>query len=1019
MSEQIETRTGGSDGALGGVVGLPGGRIESVGDAGAVRSAALGRSQQHLVDVLVVARESDAEQYLPMLAMIQRSCSVRPGVAGAAEVRAAGLEPLLHPDRWEGSFGKVGPNRWVAFTHKSSAYFYFMGSAAKANTERGENLFTLRLTELIETLRPHQLHVASFTRLVRSLVLHAPLLDVCKRYRVTICHPEGTIEPWTPGGEAMWAFLSLFAAMERNEIVARNLVGIVSAASRGGAPFSASSLPLGYRMEGKQVVPDPAMKPVVEQMLVLLADRTLPHAEAAKRIGALGLSRPAITRLHGEDATLADATDAKTTIRSLLKWSELYETGVWELRRSNPLPGLDQIGDIDVERDGPGDHGTLKIPFTWGLPDGGWAPPEVFAALRDRIASDRERAGGGHHHRNRKPLAGVVRWQDETHEWFLDSEGVRYYRLRRRPRQQPVTSEHGVERTRGWRESSAEGELIGSVDAAALHSAIAEAAVAGITDGVQGQLEEGYYVHAAAALNVRPAASTSLRARLDDTIVTEERAHQQAVRSAAYADDDETAQACVAEAQRIAASLRRLRAELDQLDEDNASAAPPPSSIVADAWYVASALANLAKIDDTAPREVGNAIAAVLDDLRVTPASCGERLQVTFSLRLPAEGGVLVLGPISTNVRRRLAAGHRVTSLSKPDKVKRVLALHSNGQNPEQIANAVDDTSARGAIDLVVAELVSLGVPRPNARAMTSPWPDVTRATLFRCVRSLAEHRQPLLDPDRRAVEDHLDKVGIELPDGVDPVWAAHVTAAYLSTQAAWSRWWRRTSSLHIKVLEAVSSHDGQTTLEELGVALGGTVLRRDIVQVVRGGSRGSYVWPALLQEVGPWAYITRWHRPTGDNVVALINCPHCQQPVNRILAVPEIPTALLCDCGRSTSPESPRFPDTYLHVDTSIAARTPWETTASSPTHQRRLAAAAGMAVGDEPITGLRRTRRNRPPITKAAGDEITEAYQAGVPILGPNGVLERFDIGKHQLYTLLRTRDVPRRAPRNASRS
>jgi hypothetical protein len=75
----------------------------------------------------------------------------------------------------------------------------------------------------------------------------------------------------------------------------------------------------------------------------------------------------------------------------------------------------------------------VRFEYDWGLPEGGWATPEVLAAARARCRGNKERrATGGAAHLERKPFAGWVEWSDDTHSFHLSGSSLHYVLLRQR-----------------------------------------------------------------------------------------------------------------------------------------------------------------------------------------------------------------------------------------------------------------------------------------------------------------------------------------------------------------------------------------------------------------------------------------------------------------------------------------------------------------------------------------------------------------------------------------------------------
>ena len=70
--------------------------------------------------------------------------------------------------------------------------------------------------------------------------------------------------------------------------------------------------------------------------------------------------------------------------------------------------------------------------------------------------------------------------------------------------------------------------------------------------------------------------------------------------------------------------------------------------------------------------------------------------------------------------------------------------------------------------------------------------------------------------------------------------------------------------------------------------------------------------WKPCLQPLGTWSCNTA----KTERSLALIPCPHCGGHATKVVRTPETTECLLCpDCMRMPNPNSPIFPECYLHL--------------------------------------------------------------------------------------------------------
>lgn len=388
------------------------------------------------IDHLVVVRESPQYDYLLMEGMIGQTVGRLTHLPGAGDVLAAGIAPIHGSGPFRTFQYRRHGTSAVMFEHQGVLYLYSLGSAAQANIDDRENAFVELLIDVLEHYRPRNVYVATFSRLVRSIEFAGRLQRAVNAHVDEIHSGDQVIRPKTTEGKIMWAMLALMAEMERDLIVQRLFAGTCNAYHRGHWILNEEAVPPGYVLnrETRTVAVDPTMVEPVCLLLTLMADPTVTSRRVVDAAGDAGLTSATVRRIYGPDATFADIVRADSKLASLVDWIDTYETGMAVITQPNPFPGATNFGDLIVEGASSTSPGVVRFTYDWGLPPGGWAPPEILQAARARCRGSKERrsATGGAAHQKRKPLAGWVRWEDDTHRYHLSGTSTQYVLLRQR-----------------------------------------------------------------------------------------------------------------------------------------------------------------------------------------------------------------------------------------------------------------------------------------------------------------------------------------------------------------------------------------------------------------------------------------------------------------------------------------------------------------------------------------------------------------------------------------------------------
>lgn len=286
-------------------------------------------------DALLVARESNTSALPLLLGMILQTLGQFRDLPGRAALAAAGLDPLMYPSRWRAQTFRRGGTRAVLFCVEGTWCLYSMGSAAQTDVDK-DNGFVTILEEVLDQLRPRDVYIATFSRLVRSSDFSGTIQAAMKRNRCRLHCREMTIDLCRdPMAGQMWQFLGIFSAMERDMIVTRLVLGTLHRFRTTGWYLPASCLPYGYKLVGKRVVIDEAARPLVRRLCELLADPALTSTQIVVELVRHGLVLPGQRRAQARRRQRAAPEAAWTTGAVAPEEANAHATG--------------RAGDVDEE----------------------------------------------------------------------------------------------------------------------------------------------------------------------------------------------------------------------------------------------------------------------------------------------------------------------------------------------------------------------------------------------------------------------------------------------------------------------------------------------------------------------------------------------------------------------------------------------------------------------------------------------------------------------------------------------
>lgn len=576
------------------------------------------------------------------------------------------------------------------------------------------------------------------------------------------------------------------------------------------------------------------------------------------------------------------------------------------------------------------------------------------------------------------------------------------YILRRRP------IAEGKPGLGGWGDKSLDGEVVARIDTAALHAGVARAAVDALRAGVLGELERGFSIAYEDSVGIIPVDAGTVRASLDRRLREVRRQQRNYAKLAGEANDASVAADYNDHAKAAAGRVRELQADLDQLDECKPDA---PTEVRSDAWYVVEGLANLANTKGTVDRAVAEALRAIIEDLRLELSDDGFTVDFSYKLRVPAGEGHLVLGPIAGVVPVRPAIVHAVTKHHTGERRAKILDLFEAGLDAIEISQRVDDCMPRVAVTHLEVGMADAGMVPASAIALAACGVSSTRQAVISVARTIRDARA--YGSDWEGLAARVADTGLELPAGVTAEWAGFAALQYLDPgNADRPSSWIRAAGRQQAVVDAIGDLGGQALLDDVVAAVarkGYPLARHEVAETTRSTSSSGAHWPALTEAVGGWT-LAPYPEPK-NHEIALRPCHNCGQTATRVIHVPELPTKLLCKCGRMPFAGSPLVPFDYLALPVQTTRRKVnlYRKQKSRSRAERAAVAATSGASGDQTVGHRRRPERS--------DDErraVADAYRAGQVICGSGGILETFDVTAHGMYKILAEFDVSTRAPR-----
>ncbi len=616
---------------------------------------------------------------------------------------------------------------------------------------------------------------------------------------------------------------------------------------------------------------------------------------------------------HAARLSLTDYAHLDDAAQRVIGTLDLWTSGRIVTTQKVSLKHVKRFAEYEVHTNANGDR-YLEFVYEPGIPHGGWASAEDLAQARavreQRAAVERQRAHG----RGRQlPLLGNLgRWNVDGYRYGLltaqagrrNNQGHRY-ELRRLPLpDQSATWTTGRPRYPGFGyQGRAVGERLAVVDAHELHAAISEAVVTALANGTP----------------VRPhdlwpprALNQASRTHIDRLRADSERLHAMADRARReyYAISGEVPNEL---REQFLTDAANLLTEAEAADQSLAVATRPPEMgdrINVRPDQLARVLSGLAQITGLVPRPITVAVNTVLSNLRLTAS--GLDVHGSIEAHIPADDGLLTVGPVQFTVKQRIAEGRSGTDRRNPTPNHAARAhlravseaLLTTDKTLAEVGDALTVTGYKQRIR-VLDDLVDLGLKRASANVALDCAPLITRQTVW-----------ALLN-------------GITPPADANPEFVQRIRDTYL-TNSQNLRLWHRRTGLRGPATDYVRTNGGEVTMEALSVwvnANGGMprVLEHLLQPPANHSRPDGTMWATLMRPAT--AQGSRHCTPSCStacrkhDLVRLRPCPHCHNLLDQHVPVPEVTTALLCGtCLREPNNPLLVFPRSYLDIDQEMA---------------------------------------------------------------------------------------------------
>jgi DNA invertase Pin-like site-specific DNA recombinase len=828
------------------------------------------------------------------------------------------------------------------------------------------------LLNVVDRLRVTTVSAFAVARLVRDKNHGDKLAERFEKLGVCVETNGCEIDFKSPYGRMMWDVLVMQAAQERLGIVERNRLGKIASSRRNKWPHGSGTVPLGYCLKHGVLFPIDAERDRVQRILEMMADPDMSMRQFVDQLGMISVSRPRVRERYGNEATVAAVRHPKDIYQSFSNMLPLYETGVYEMPLPNPTLHATVFGGLPVHREAPDDDGFVVLRYEAGRPPGGWAPPEVFEAIRVKQQMNRAFVNGN---RERRPFSGRGPYEVDGVVYLVDCVSNKY-RLSRLEGEGIVQSGRPssvlhLERAITGRET------LGAIEPAELHRVVVEGIVEALSgpQGVSGTVAiDSLHVETDAA--TRFALTTAHHRRRADRAREQSLRAEDPMTAAAYRRDVEREEAIILELSEIA---RKGSVGLpDTMD-----------SVQIDVGFFVTLLSKIARTEQKVPGEILTACQRLIPDLHLYGIGEPDTLGWTATVRLPTlQGDALELQSITGRVS---CSGTNRTLVDLVTPVTDDLTRYARGESLVELS-AARRVKPGWAWAVIREHLKAEGFPASAlSRIAGTPIPELR--VLFGKIALAKGGAQVLkLIGDPRGLAEWLSSNGL-IPAGADPEWAAGTLVAYCQPLSPRPHW-TADNSLGQRAIDAVMAQGGSCTVEDLLKEIG-TTSCSSATALAHVFGRYSGGQAAVLETAEDLQAGTSMKLRRGV-VVRPCACPHCGEPLTFVLRVTEIPRQLLCEaCWRTPTAEY-QYPESYFGIERGLKREPSLSKLDASPSSEGRSKRVPSRSLTDVETSAVIADYRNKT-----------------VPILGEAGILVKHRINSKQLYDVVEHNGLEPRQP------
>lgn len=871
----------------------------------------------------VMNRESAGHTFVQICAETYRISAKLPGVKHVGKLELEPFESKVVSVNGEDlavARLRNGTAEMSLFRYRGVWHGWSIESAAM-KAENGFNDWVGLFLAVIEVLRPQSLYMMTLARLVRSRPEARRIAHQIEG-RVN-CVVTASGEMWLTGPRAEVDFERFQreaheAAADRDAIVLRLARGRADSVERSGWAHGEMTVPVGYKLRKKCLVPDPAEEEAARAMIRILGtDASM--REKARLLDEAGVRSGARPQDDNAHRPFLASRNYAQKIERLYRWASIYLYGETLYRTTVPLEHLDSLAGVELVHHA-SDHrryGQFQQIGVILLPPNAWGSEldlqrfrqraqQVITRLNEREAASRPQSARqlGKHIRKKgadptlwlggtslatSPVARVAsrarskiwpfsgrRWVDHSYFYEVRATESNRYAIYRWPLDTCTEddaaeidaarrglansqSRSGVTRTMtsGLISSLHSRQIVGRGISSEFNLGLVLALAEAIERGIDVSLRPGGDVFSPPDRGAPP--SSTLDEQVAQLEAQAEKAARKAQRAQEFAIDADSRDEGRRYRDRARAEEARA-AELRHRASKLREAAQPQSlpetiDVTADVWL--PALASLVTPDGRVSQAQSSALDEVVRKFSMSYRDGVWWAQATVVMNTAQ--GVVELGPVEWPA---CDAGSGYVYLAEP-------ALPTERRDRTAMAH----------------ELVSTGglSEAAAAAAVNCPFPALPYVLLHRLT-------------------------GTDVPDWVAADWM----------DEAWSAWlvkaYSRADALAIRSDAWLIQHNNFRSLAPMIAARAGQITDVEVRHLQQGARQAlrRFCEPAT-GDGRPWtpSLVSLTEVPAGlrrlpKGTVAAFGPVHCEckSAVRIVARVPEIPGGMLCDCGRMPGSE-------------------------------------------------------------------------------------------------------------------